>query len=305
MGGRNENGSIIPPGINTGSLACMILPMDKREAFKTIAKQVAQGELAFPTGAQVALKVRQALDDPNCSVDTTARLIQAEPLLSARVIAIANSVAYNRSGQAITDVRAAVTRLGSNMVRSLVMALVTRQMAGKPTNQKHQELVNMLWEHTAHVASLAHVIARHITHQDPETAMFAGIIHEIGGFYMLSRAGDFPGLLDSDFTDWLEYGEVEVSRAVLGKLTVPETVAAVMETFWDGFLAMPPVTLADTLLLAEELAPVPSPLHRLDGIKTGGDMTASIEVMIDEETLTRILNESAEEVSSLTKALQI
>jgi len=47
-------------------------------------------------------------------------------------------------------------------------------------------------EHTAHVASLAHVIARRVTRLDPETALFAGIIHEVGGFYLLSRVKDHP-----------------------------------------------------------------------------------------------------------------
>jgi len=278
--------------------------MDKCDVFKTIASQVAQGELAFPTGAQVALKVRQALDDPDCPVDKAATLIQAEPLLSARVIAIANSVVYNRSGQDIADVRVAVARLGFRIVRSLAMALVTRQMAGISSDPKQQELVNQLWEHTAHVASLAHVIARHVTHQDPEAAMFAGIIHEIGGFYMLSRIGDFPGLLDGDFADWIESGEAEVGRAVINKLSVPESVATAIESYWDGFLAMPPVTLGDTLLLAEELSPVPSPLHKVNVRELGEGMNASIEMVIGEETLSLILKESAEEVSSLTAALQ-
>lgn len=279
-------------------------PMDKREIFKTIASEVAQGELVFPTGAQVALKLRQSLDDPDCSINTAARLIQAEPLLAARVIAIANSVIYNRSGSEIADVEIAVMRLGFNVVRSLAMALVTRQMAGLSTDQKHRELVNKLWEHTAHVASLAHVIARHVTLQNPETAMFAGIIHEIGGFYMLSRACDFPGLLEGDFTEWMEFGEVEVGRAVLNKLAVPESVVTEMEMFWDGYLAMPPVTMADTLLLAEELSPVTSPLHQLDGIEAGQMQAASIEMVIGEETLSRIMAEAAEEVGSLSQALQ-
>ena len=195
--------------------------------------------------------------------------------------------------------------LGFRTIRSLAMALVTRQMAGKSKDPEQQELVDKLWEHSAHVASLAHAIARHVTHQDPETALFAGIIHEIGGFYMLSRADEFPGLLEGDFTEWLEGGEVKVGRAVLGKLKVPASVTAVIETFWDGFLAMPPVTLADTLLLAEELAPVPSPLHRLDNkAPENVNKIASIEMVIGEETLTRILNESAEEIASLTRALQ-
>jgi len=278
--------------------------MNKLDTFKIIASQVAQGELAFPTGAQVALKVRQALEDPDCPVDKAARLIQAEPLLSAKVIAIANSVVYNRSGREITDVRESIARLGFSTVRSLTMALVTRQMAGVPSDKKYLALVNQLWEHTAHVASLANVIARHVTHQDPETAMFAGIIHEIGGFYMISRAAEFPGLLEGDFTDWLETGEVEVGREVLNKLSVPESVASAIRAYWDGFLAMPPVTLADTLLLAEGLAPVLSPLHQLENGERNEVTAASIEIMIGEETLTRILNEAAEEVRSLTAALK-
>jgi HD-like signal output (HDOD) protein len=278
--------------------------MDKRTAYKTMAAQVAGQELAFPTGAQSALRVRQALDDPDCSNNRAVMLIQAEPLLAARVIAIANSVVYNRSRREVTDLHAALAMLGFRTVRSLAIALVTRQMAGSSRDPKHQHLLHQLWEHTAHVASLAHVIARHVTHQDPEAAMFAGIIHEIGGFYMLSRAGDFPGLLEGDFSDWLEAGEVEVGRAVTRRLSVPETVVSVMESFWDGYLAMPPETLSDTLLLAEELAPVLSPLHHLENQQAGADLAAHIEMVIGEETLSLILKEAADEVGSLTEALK-
>jgi len=285
-------------------IACRICVMDKCEIFKLIASQIAQRELVFPTGALVALKLHQALDDPDCHVNAAEKLIQAEPLLAARVIAIANSIIYNRFGREVTDVRTAVSRIGFGTVRSTAMALVVRQMAGNSVDPRHKELVNKLWEHTAHVASLSNVIARYVTRQDPDTAMFAGIIHEIGGFYMLSRAGDFPGLLEGDFADWIETGESEVGRAVLKKLSVPESISAAIEEYWDGFLAMPAVTLADTLLLADELAPLPSPLRHLNGVSEEGGMAASVEMMIGEETLSRILAEAAEEVASLTRALQ-
>lgn len=72
--------------------------MDECEIFNTIAGEGAQRELAFLTGAQVALKLRQVLDKPDCSIAAAARLILAESLLAARVVAIANSVIYNRSG---------------------------------------------------------------------------------------------------------------------------------------------------------------------------------------------------------------
>lgn len=278
--------------------------MNKHEIFGKIASQVAHGELLFPTGAQAALNLRHALDDPDCHINTAARQIQAEPLLATRVIAIANSVVFNLSGREITDVHVAVSMLGFKIVRTLAMAMVTRQMAGNSLVPEQQDLVNKLWDHSAQVASLAHAIARRVTHLDPETAMFAGIVHEIGGFYMLSRAEAFPELLEGDFTEWMESGEVEVGRAVLGKLRVPSTVMDILDIFWGGFLAMPPVTLADTLLLAEQLAPVPSPLHRWDKRVAGSEMNASIEMMIGEETLALVLGESAEEIASLTGALQ-
>lgn len=278
--------------------------MDKHAVFASIAADVAKGELAFPTSAQVAMKVRQALDDPDCHIEAAAHLVQAEPLLAARVVAMANSVTYNRSGQEITDVRTSVARLGFRTVRSLSMALITRQLAGTPAEPGLQKLASQLWEHTAHVASLAHVIARRVTKVDPETAMFAGIVHEVGGFYLLSRAKDYPGLLDGDFAEWLDGGEAVVGRALLQLLEVPAPVREGIDAYWEGFLAIPPESLGDTLLLAQYLAPVPSPLGRADSLEPGNAMAGSIDMAIGEETLSGILAESAAEVGSLTGALQ-
>jgi HD-like signal output (HDOD) protein len=278
--------------------------MNKHEIFREIAKQLKVGDLMFPTGVQVALKIQRALEDPECHINTAVSLIKAEPLLAASVISIANSVAYNRSGREITDLNIAVSMLGLGTIRSLAMSLVTRQMAGNSVSKEHQSLVNKLWAHSAEVASLSHAIARRVTHLDPETALFAGIIHDIGGFYMISRAKDFPELLEGDFAEWLEDGEVIVGREVLKKLQIPDSISQIIETFWDGYLAMPPVTFADTLRLAKELTPTPSPLYRLANAGAINEVSASIEMLIGEETLAAILKESSEEISSLNRALQ-
>jgi HD superfamily phosphohydrolase YqeK len=165
-------------------------------------------------------------------------------------------------------------------------------------------LAARLWEHTAHVAALAQIIARKVTHLDPETAMFAGIVHEVGGFYLISRAAEYPGLLDEDFSAWNETGEAELGRALLKVLGVPQAVVDAIEVCWAGYLAMPPTTLGDTLLLADELAPVESPLRDLDGVPREGT-AAAIDMLIGEETLVEILQESAEDVRSLAAALRL
>ena len=127
--------------------------MNKMTVFKSIAAGVRGGEVVFPTSATVAMKVRQLLDDPDCHIEAAAKLVQAEPVLAARVVAMANSVAYNRSGREIADVRTAVARLGFRTVRSLATAVVTRSLSGSDGSAAEQALATQLWEHTAQVAS--------------------------------------------------------------------------------------------------------------------------------------------------------
>jgi HD-like signal output (HDOD) protein len=276
--------------------------MDRLEAFKSIAAQAGRGELTFPTNVDATLRLQRALSDPALHADDAAKLLQAEPLLAARTVAIANSVAYNRSGNAVTNVRAAVQRVGFRTLNALAAAVIVRQLDSKITEPALRAKADQLWQHSAHVAALAQLIARRVTRVDPETALFAGIVHEVGGFYLLSRAAEFPGLLDGDPEEWIEYGEMAVGRGVLAKLGVPAPVMQAIEAMWGGMRALPPETLGDTLMLANDLAPLDSPLHARPGA-TSRQAAATIDFVTGEGTLASILAESAEEVSSLTAAL--
>ncbi|WP_338767964.1 HDOD domain-containing protein [Massilia sp. METH4] len=277
--------------------------MDKFEAFNTIAAQAGRGELAFPASVEASIKLQQALVDPDCHVDLAARLIGADPLLAARTVAIANSVAFNRSGTPISSVRAAVQRLGVRTLQSLVAALIVRQLGGTlPPGAR--AMADRLWAHTAHVAALAQVIARRVTHVDPDTALFAGIVHEVGAFYALSRAEEFPGLFDGEPDTWIAHGEAAIGRGVLAALMVPEPVVRAVEAMWTGLRALPPETLGDTLLLADDLAPEPSPMHVPPGATTVL-AARTLDFAVGDGTLQAILDESRDEVRSLRIALMM
>lgn len=276
--------------------------MEKLDIYQRLAQEISRGELAFPTSARVAMRIRHALDDPNSHLDNVAKLIQADPLLAARVVALANSVAFNRYGREIVDVRAAVTRLGVSTLQSLVIAQVAHQFADT-ASAEGARLEAGLWEHSVQVAALAHAVARHVTHVDPDAALFAGIVHEMGGFYMLWRAHEIPGLLDGDYAAWIEHGEVTVGSAILKALAVPQSIIEAIRVYWDGYLAMPPASLGDTLLLADELATRASPLRQLGGDAPGEGMTASLDLLVGKAHLSDILDESAQEIASLMAAL--
>ena len=276
--------------------------MDIHAILETVAADAARGDIVFPTHTELALRVQRLLDDPDCDSTVLAKLIAAEPMLSARVLSMANSLAYNPGGRTIGDVRNAIARLGFATLRALAVSIVVRQMKDLSKLETHRVLAGRLWEHSANVAALARVIARRVTRQNPDAAFFAGIVHEVGAFYLISRATDFPGLLTPPLESWIDDTEAKVGRAVLAALQVPEAIAAAIEAVWGGYLAMPPTSLGDTLLLANELSPIESPLDALDGMGRR-DMPVELEMAIDDETLSEILAESSDEIASIGEAL--
>ena len=182
--------------------------------------------MIFPTNLAASLNLQQALDDPDCHLEAAAELVLAEPLIAARLVAIANSVAYTRFGGKVSNVRSAVTLLGFGTLRSLVAAIVVRQFAGAMADASLLRKAEVLWQHCANVAALAKVIAREFAGVDPETAMFAGIVHEISGFYLLCRAEEFPELLPGAADEAGREASRLLSHAVLQVLKVPKPVAS-------------------------------------------------------------------------------
>lgn len=266
-------------------------------ALDKILAEVAAGEVTFPTHSDVAFRVRLALDDPDLHLAKAAQIVQAEPLLATRVVAVANSIAFNPTNHAVTDVKTAVTRLGLRFVKALATAVVMRQMATGGRSVAHRALAERLWEHTAHVAALAHLLAMRFARQISDSAMFAGIVHEVGGFYLISRTDADPQLLRDPSLVTPE-AEAAIGRAVMTALAVPAEVIGAVEALWANRPpALPPAGLADVLCLANALTPIVSPLQRPGGyglrIEPGGS-----------EVYAQILEQSGEEMGALTSALR-
>jgi HD-like signal output (HDOD) protein len=270
--------------------------VNRIEAFGTIAAQAARGDISFPTSVNAVLCLQQALNDPECHLEDAIRLVLAEPQLAARTVALANSSAFSTGGKPITNVRSAVTRIGYR-------SLLVRQFGARIDDPDLRDKAEKLWEHTVQVAALAHEFARRVTFVNADTAMFAGIVHEVGGFYLLSRADGFPGLLDEDPEKWTELCEDVVTREVARKLDLPEPVAdAIFER--GSWLHMPPSSLLDTLLLANMYATVPSPLGTVPPPLPHHSESA-LDFLVDEATLNDIRADAAELGASMGPAMLV
>jgi hypothetical protein len=277
--------------------------MNKLEAFGHIAALAIRGDLVFPTSVNAALRVQLALEDPETPIDEAIRLVLAEPQLAARTVALANSAMFNRSGNTITNVRAAITRVGYHNLYALAAAMVVRQFGSKIIDPAVRAKAEQLWQHSVYVACLARIIAREVTEVNGDTALFAGIVHEVGGFYLLSRADEFPGLLDPDPDNWQPASEEIITREVMTKLAIPEEVSTAIEGLRDGFLGVPPESLLDTLLLANHFAPVASPLAQPREDMKQSDSV--VDLFIDEEMAAGMLDEAERDATAMNAALLV
>jgi hypothetical protein len=136
--------------------------------------------------------------------------------------------------------------------------------------------------------------------------MFAGIVHEIGGFYLISRAAVYPALIDQGIDEsWQAGGEAQVGSAVMRALAVPEDIATAVKALWQGKGNLPPKTLADTLFLANSLAQIINPLQSATSeLKRTEALAVATQFMAD-QGLASLQEESAEELNSITTALTL
>ncbi|MDD2663085.1 MAG: HDOD domain-containing protein [Dechloromonas sp.] len=268
-----------------------------------IAKDLSGNEINFPTFLDITFQVRTALKDPNLNVEQLARLVGAEPLMSAKIIRMANSVAMNPSGREIADVKSAIVRVGMEAVRTVSFSVAMEQLLKSKQMQPFEKISQRLWEHTAHVAALCRVLARKVAKINGDEAMFTGLVHDLGVFYLMSRAANFPELvadkaeLHSLLVGWHD----NIGHALLSALGSPETVlVAVQEHETDREVAQLK-TLSDVLYIANKIANRTSSWR--DPELDGAVDTSVVDRLFDAETLAELIEESEEEVQSLKAAL--
>lgn len=168
--------------------------MIEQEAFyNNIISELENGSLVLPTLPEVALQVRDVVDDPNVTASGLAEIIVTDAALSARLLKVANSALY-RGRVAVDSVQMAVSRLGLKMVRNLVTSLVMEQMFQATSNRLEKRL-HELWTQSTEVAAISQVLAAKQAGIKTDEAMLAGLIHNIGVLPIIMKAEEYPTLL--------------------------------------------------------------------------------------------------------------
>ena len=212
-------------------------------------------EQNFPTSLDAAMLIRDTLKDPETTLEKAAQAVSMEPLVAAKVIRLSNSVVFNRSGQTISDITTAVSRLGFEMVRTLALAVALDQMLQGTLCNTYSQYSQQAWERAIQTAAIARVLARRIGRINPDEALLAGIVSQIGVFYILYRTEsesacrDNPKLLFDLIRQW----HPRVGDAVLARLEIPQAIREALAPSPATACHVTPNTLHDLILIADML----------------------------------------------------
>jgi len=234
--------------------------------------ELRSNQLTLPSVPDVAMKVRRLVDREDTAADQVANAVAADPAMAAKLVKACNSPLY-RGFSDVRNVREAVVRLGMRTTRQLVTVFSLREIfrSQRPSLQKEMDL---LWRHSREVAALCWVLADSATSINPEEALLAGLLHDIGVVPVLVQAEHHVNLF-SDQTNLhhaIKELRGDVGTAVLENWAFPtqflDAVRHAEEWTWESADSQP--QLADVVIVAQ--------LHSMIGAGQNSDLPSFDQV---------------------------
>jgi putative nucleotidyltransferase with HDIG domain len=146
------------------------------EIVRTFGPLVRNKSADLPVLPGIAMEALRLVRDPKVKVDQLLSVVEEDPPLAARILAVANSTFYAR-GIPIRSLRQAVVRLGLSPLRDVIyMAIYANTVFDAPG---FVELVRQTFEHCVKTGRVAQRLAPILGFEE-ETAFLAGLLHDMG-----------------------------------------------------------------------------------------------------------------------------
>ncbi len=151
-------------------------------------------KLVLPTLPDIAFKIRRTINDEHISTANIARIVQMDPAITAKLIQVANSPMY-AGRRKIESCPEALTRTGLKAAQNIITTIAMKAVFNAKSALIRKKMAD-LWTHSSYVAAISAVIAQKTPGFDPDRAMLAGLVHDIGIVPILAYADNIPEALD-------------------------------------------------------------------------------------------------------------
>ncbi len=233
------------------------LKAQRFQMLEDIARELSSGSVVFPTCFDAALRLRKELQNPDLPIPRMVKVVALEPLVATRLMQMAGSVLYSRDGTPARDLQAAIHRLGVELVRTSALAIAMSQLLRAKETAVFGDFAKALWGHSIRTAAATRLLAQTYTRINPDQALLAGLVHDLGAFYMLYRAAQYeelrvrPGTVKHVMLQWHE----GIGVSLLSALGLPEDIVnAVTDHDQPRSLPDPLRTLGDLVYVGNLLA---------------------------------------------------
>lgn len=132
-----------------------------------------------------AARISTLLNDINVSSRNLTEAISYDPILTARILRLANSPIYSLQKN-VTTLRHAIDAVGMNAIYEiLIIGLTTDSFAKEIRNS---EKGRKIWEHSLAVALLSRELGQILGLRGTEEAFICGLLHDIGKILLLRNS---------------------------------------------------------------------------------------------------------------------
>ena len=163
---------------------------------KSLVEDIKNNKLELPSPPELLMSLRRLANDPDSDINDFAELVKHDVNITGRLIKIANCSLFI-SRNPVTTVTQAINRLGLKKVQSLVTGLVLGQQIMRNKTKGLEDLCKQAWQSSNDVAAFSYVLAQNKTTLDPEQALLAGIVHNIGALPLVLKLHSVPALKDA------------------------------------------------------------------------------------------------------------
>lgn len=180
-----------------------------------VRADVLANNVYLPTLPTLALEALLVINDAGSSAADLEKVISNDTALAARLIRYANSPLY-RGITPVTAIKLAIIRIGLQRVKNAVYAVSMKEVF-RSSIKAIENRMEELWTHSVKVGAQAAILAKDHRNLDPDIALVAGLVHDIGYIPLLIKACDYPELVAN--TEQLDKLLLKLHQQVGGAIT--------------------------------------------------------------------------------------
>ena len=198
--------------------------LNDSQLIQTFTQHYEEDDLEIPSLPKVAVNLRKAMEK-DIGIAEAVEIIQLDPVISAKLVEVANCPLYLTKNPAKTCIDA-VNRIGLHAAKNLVTTLSIKQIF-QSKNPFIKKLMEQVWKQSIYISSISFILASEAKHLNADEALLAGLICDIGRIPFLSFAANVPDdyYTESELRQALPYVRGAVGATILRKWDFPEELA--------------------------------------------------------------------------------